>query len=254
MGYKQTIHTTLFDLCIITYSFACVSNQNEWSHIGNQKGRSLDDDTLPQMLSKMPKTTEKIELFDMGIKEIPIDVFKGFSKCDTLDLGINKISELKPGAFRGLDKLRSLILWSNQIQILVNNTFFGVNNIQYVSLESNEIHCIQTNAFVGLVKLRSLNLKWNCISFLSQNMLANLPRLHDLCVQQNRLTALHPSIFEFQQSSFQLRVEGNSLNCATLLSLESEGVLSEFQLVRQCKQKSGEHFMTHGPFGQNVFF
>ncbi len=227
----------LLGFCIISKSTGCGPQ--------NRNGLTTEDNTLPKILKKIPKTSKKIELYQNNIEEIPINVFVGFSQCKKLDLGINYISEIQPGAFHGLKSLIVLYLWNNEIQVLASNTFRGAKNIQSLSLQKNKIHTIHRHAFKGLKNLRKLNLIQNKISVLNPQIFQDLHRFSHLQIKENSLTILSCSLFDDQPRPFKLDLgeKGNHLDCPAILWLKYQNISFEPKLLKLCQGQSGYYCM-----------
>ena len=79
-------------------------------------------------------------------------MFLGLSRCRTLFLNDNNISEVEIGAFNGLASLTTLRLYDNKLERLYANMFFDLRTLRTLELDSNRISQIEPGSFKWINK------------------------------------------------------------------------------------------------------
>ena len=181
----------------------------------------LNNDYVERLKSKTFTNLCQLQRLDLSgneIRNLGRNVFakhKGGSKSSLikLDLGYNKLVELKKKTFSGLNQLEMLFLNDNQLAKIHQNSFSGSNynlgNLLILDLTHNQIRSLKEDTFTGLDRLEVLLLGSNQLDRIRPNVFsANLVRL-DLSF--NRLEDLGSDVFSRLSRLQVLRLNNNEI-------------------------------------------
>lgn len=116
-------------------------------------------------INTVPELTLKLE--HNQLTELPIDIFKGLTNLQGIDLSNNRLTQLPPTIFSGLNNLRDLSLTSNLLTQLPPNIFNGLNNLILLSIDHNyQLIQLPMGIFNGLNNLDKLFLGNNGFTYL----------------------------------------------------------------------------------------
>ena len=175
--------------------------------------------------------TSYVNLRKRTFTSVPIDRIP--HDVTTLNLKVNKISELQSNVFRRYTLLKKLYLSNNIIDTISNSAFNGSTRLKYLYLENNKLTEV---SFLGYISenIREINLNGNqdlqAVNF-SGHELPNLaklqlyntgltkmpevisraPNLVLLDVQNNHIQTIHDGYFGLLQNLKTLKVSNNDL-------------------------------------------
>ena len=127
---------------------------------------------------------------EMDLAEVPSNIP---SNTTVLDLSHNNITVLKADSFNNLTDLREL------------------------RLSHNHLREIQNGSLNGLVNLRILSLSFNCLTLLKPGTFSRLTSLKRLLIDHNPVPSIDPALFDGLPRPLEISVEGNPLECNTVL-------------------------------------
>ncbi|XP_076841129.1 vasorin a [Brachyhypopomus gauderio] len=138
----------------------------------------------------VPSSTQKLYVFQNGIRSLKQQDFLGLAKLEMLDLSQNKLAEIPDGVFSSLTSLHNMDLSSNSITHITRDSFAGLVKLERLYLHNNNIQIIHSAAFRGLEHLLELKLQGNQISVLPA---LQLPKLLLLDLSFNSIPAPGPA-------------------------------------------------------------
>ena len=103
-----------------------------------------------------------------------------------LDLGENRISQLREGDFDGLKELHGLRVSGNALTEIGKGLFANSSNLHVLNLARNRLAKVEQGSFDGLVELRALRLDNNALADIN-GLVSSLEKLKWLNVSSNRL-------------------------------------------------------------------
>ena len=128
---------------------------------------------------------------------ITANVFSGLpDDLQSLDLGLNGLTELPPGVFDGLANLTSLDLSDIYFHELPPGVFDGLTNLPSLDLDGKGLRRLLPGAFDGLTSLQSLDLSDNYLTELPPGVFDGLANLQWLNLGHNYLTEFPPGVFD----------------------------------------------------------
>ena len=138
---------------------------------------------------------------EKGIESLRVNDFAGLTNLDTLNLGVNELTELPTGVFAGLTNLVTLHLSDNRL---------------------TEVHA---GEFAGLTKLTNFSVADNQLTEIPGDLFAGQPYLDSIRIRNNRLSTLPDGLFAGRASPGLLFVDGNTVDPLPLtVTLEPVGL------------------------------
>ncbi|KAF4116339.1 slit homolog 2 protein [Onychostoma macrolepis] len=128
-----------------------------------------------------------------------------------LDLGGNKLKEIRSRAFAGLWSLRILVLSDSSIQALQTQAFFSLSFLEKLDMSRNNLTQIPPNFSESLSSLRELRLDHNALVLLKPPGLEHLENLEKLDLSHNHIRSLVPGAFRGLSRLRHLYLQGNLL-------------------------------------------
>lgn len=119
--------------------------------------------SFTQLPSKIPTTTELLDLSNNQISIIPEQSLSRNRKLRVLLLQNNNITVLEHGCFSPLEFLQKLDLSSNQISSLSEGFSLGLVFLRELQLAHNRLTTLDSRSFLHLDGLQRLNLTGNII-------------------------------------------------------------------------------------------
>ncbi|XP_078087205.1 toll-like receptor 22 [Mustelus asterias] len=145
-------------------------------------------------------------------------IFRSCVHLETLDLSVNKLSNISSSSFSHSLALRRLFLASNELTV-VPNAISRASNLERLDLSFNQIGHIHSHDFATLGKLKKLLLVGNKITRIESTSFSGLFQLTELQLGENYLL----EIASFSSSLKRLRVL--SLRCNKLNFIEKHTFL-----------------------------
>ena len=138
---------------------------------------------------------------EKGIESLRVNDFAGLTNLDTLNLGVNELTELPTGVFAGLTNLVTLHLSDNRL---------------------TEVHA---GEFAGLTKLTNFSVADNQLTEIPGDLFAGQPYMASIRIRNNRLSTLPDGLFAGRASPGLLFVDGNTVDPLPLtVTLEPVGL------------------------------
>ncbi len=128
---------------------------------------------------------ESLSLEENELEEVPAAV-GSLQKLRTLDLGENKIRDLREGDFSGLGSLYGLRLSGNELTSIRRGVLSNATGLHVLNLARNDISEIEQGAFERLSELRALRLDNNELTDIN-GVVSGLGKLQWLNVSSNAL-------------------------------------------------------------------
>uniref|UniRef100_A0A8C4Q199 Toll-like receptor 21 n=1 Tax=Eptatretus burgeri TaxID=7764 RepID=A0A8C4Q199_EPTBU len=125
-----------------------------------------------------------------------LKTFYSMKSLKILDLGGNRVKEIKTKAFHGLTNLKKLYLDRNRLTRLDYRWFAHLKNLNVLDLAINELHFHYGESISPFRYLRHLSMlkiysqQKEGMEFIPKNFFNGLHFLHILYIQNNKLTAL----------------------------------------------------------------
>ncbi|XP_021327091.2 uncharacterized protein si:ch211-237i5.4 [Danio rerio] len=147
-----------------------------------------------------------------------------------LDLGGNRLTEIRSRAFAGLWSLRILVLSDSNIQALQSQAFFSLSFLEKLDMSHNNLTQIPPNFSESLSSLRELRLDHNALQLLKPPGLEHLENLAKLDLSHNHIQSLEPGAFRGLSRLRHLYLQGNHLDVIRDRSLTMLPALEVLQL------------------------
>lgn len=158
---------------------------------------------------------EKLVIIE-AVDSIPAGIFAGLQRLDTLMLGRNGITGIRPGVFEGLTNLRKLSMRFNEgLTTLLPGVLSALTSLERLDLRNNDLRTLPLGVFDGLPRLESLLLADNSLSKLEVGLFDGLPSLDYLWLSDNLLTDLKPGVFRDLPRLRVILLDGNRLTALT---------------------------------------
>ena len=141
---------------------------------------------LPEGLFGDTPNLEDLSLENNRLEAVPRSVSLDAKKLRTLDLGENRIGQLREGDFDGLKELYGLRVSGNALAEIGKGHFANSSNLHVLNLARNKLAKIEQGSFDGLVELRALRLDNNVLADIN-GLVSSLEKLKWLNVSSNRL-------------------------------------------------------------------
>ncbi|KAL1516520.1 hypothetical protein ABEB36_000427 [Hypothenemus hampei] len=181
-----------------TFNFFCWKNSSIGVHINNQPTRA------PSIHFNVASISYELVELDLGHNQI-LDLgysFENLEKLRTLNIGFNRLNNLKYINLKWLFRLQKLNLTNNQLKIFDNRVFFNKSQLTEVDLSFNELNNFEAS---NVPQLQLLDLSFNNLSGLSLKNLTALNRLNIRCNQLTGFVVDVPNLLE-------LNLAGNRFN------------------------------------------
>ena len=140
--------------------------------------------------------------FNEGLTKLPLGLFDGLVKLDTLSLKSNGIETLEPGLFDGLIELDGLSLSGNKLKTLKPGVFGGLAELKQLVLNENELRSLKPGLFDGFSKLTLMSLSDNRLATVHPNLFRGLDSLKAVDLGGNELTTIDASLFDGQRNRY----------------------------------------------------
>ena len=141
---------------------------------------------LPEGLFVATPNLEDLSLENNLLEAVPRSVSTDAKRLRTLDLGENRISQLREGDFDGLKELHGLRVSGNALTEIGKGLFANSSNLHVLNLARNRLAKVEQGSFDGLVELRALRLDNNALADIN-GLVSSLEKLKWLNVSSNRL-------------------------------------------------------------------
>ena len=110
-----------------------------------------------------------------------------------------------------------LDLSHNNITVLKVDSFHNLTDLRELHLSYNHLRDIQNGSLNGLVNLQILSLSFNCLMLLKPGTFPGLTLLKRLLIDHNPVPSIDPALFEGLPWPLEISMEGNPLECDTVL-------------------------------------
>ncbi|XP_063707952.1 protein slit [Culicoides brevitarsis] len=141
--------------------------------------------SLTYIPSKLPTTTEKLDLHNNEIVYLAEDGISLLSKLRVLRINNNKIISIPENFLSMSSSLLRLDISYNKIEMISRNTFKGPKALRSLHLDNNLIQCIHGSTFKDLAELEILTLNNNSLSTIKEESLKGLVKLRTLRLSEN---------------------------------------------------------------------
>ncbi|TKS66356.1 Leucine-rich repeat-containing protein 4C [Collichthys lucidus] len=165
-----------------------------------------------QLPSRVPATTELLDLSDNNISVIPERSFSKNRKLRILLLQNNNISVIEDGGFSQLEFLQKLDLSWNRISALTKGFSIGLTFLRELQLAHNCLTSLDSQTFLHLDSLQRLNLTSNSIHTIQVRSFSSMSTLRQLHLENNQLISLKSGIFSMLRSLEVLNLARNKVN------------------------------------------
>ena len=128
-----------------------------------------------------------------GLSEVPGDIPP---ETETLVLTGNNISSVEPGSFKNLTGCKELDLGENRIANLKAEMWEGLMSLEQLGLYFNPLNRINPGDFQMLSSLLSLDLSYCWLTELHMGMFHGLGKLKELTVIGNHIVVIQPGFFK----------------------------------------------------------
>ncbi|KAK7167388.1 hypothetical protein R3I94_001702 [Phoxinus phoxinus] len=152
--------------------------------------------------------SDLVDCHARGFEDIPHGLPHG---TWLLDLGGNKLTEIRSRAFAGLWSLRILVLSDSSIQVLHTQAFFSLSFLEKLDMSRNNLTKIPPNFSESLSSLRELRLDHNALVLLKRPGLEHLENLEKLDLSHNHIQSVEPGAFRGLSRLRHLYLQGNHL-------------------------------------------
>lgn len=139
----------------------------------------------------------------------PRDIF-------SMDLSINRISDIDNGAFERFQNLRVLRMRGNSLREITASQFKGLMMLEELDLSWNAINSIDRDALRHMEHLKTIDLSGNCLYNLRPYIFFRNVRLININLSRNFLNHL-PTLMPFSQHINNLNVTDNQFSNLTSL-------------------------------------
>ncbi|XP_022073563.2 LOW QUALITY PROTEIN: TLR4 interactor with leucine rich repeats [Acanthochromis polyacanthus] len=167
---------------------------------------------LTEPPSRVPSTTELLDLSDNLISSITTSSFSSNRKLRVLLLQSNNISLVEDGSFSQLEFLQKLDLSWNRISSLTEGFSVGLVFLRELQLSHNRLTSLDSRSFLHLDGLQRLNLSSNSIHSIQVRSFSPMSALRQLHLQDNQLGSLKSGIFSMLRSLEVLNLAGNRIS------------------------------------------
>ena len=128
------------------------------------KGYLLNGNLLEELPAEFFAHTPGLTLLDVSENRLQRWSSLHLTKLKTLDLGMNRISQLPADAFQGLTALKTLRLNNNQLSGLPEKIFQNLTALEKLDLGLNDLSELPEKIFQNLTALKTLWLYGNPLS------------------------------------------------------------------------------------------
>lgn len=163
--------------------------------------------------------TANVNWMGRRLESINSTTFESLDKPRTasLELSINRISEISNGTFQSFRSLRILTMRVNNLSNLNSSTFGGLMMLEELDLSRNMISDVERDVFRSMVNLHTIDLSANCMLQLPNYLFFRNVRLINIYLKHNHLVTL-PILMPAQQFIESLNVSGNGFTNMTSFS------------------------------------
>ena len=145
--------------------------------------------TLPGNYLKSNTHLTLFKATDMGLTEVPIDLFKTTTQMEYLHLDVNQITTLAEDIFQNLESLRSLNLADNFLSSLSVTIFKDLGSLLYLDLRRNNLSSDIVDTFSPIrSNLKELKLSSNRLRKFDLTQATNFPLITKLLLDQNQIS------------------------------------------------------------------
>ncbi|XP_034563260.1 insulin-like growth factor-binding protein complex acid labile subunit [Notolabrus celidotus] len=144
-----------------------------------------------------------------GLVRLPLSIPHG---TWMMDLGGNRLTEVRSRAFMGLWSLKILLMSNNSIQTLQPQSFSSLHFLERLDLSFNRLRGLPQDFTQSLSSLQQLRLDHNLLQHLDSSSLADLENLRRLDLSYNLLRVIDVRAFSSMSLLSLLNLEGNRLN------------------------------------------
>lgn len=180
--YSNTLHARLFH-SLSSSAHSLIELDLAWNAIDNEKANSLFENCSCYNLAK-------------------------------LNLGFNRLTELKPKWFCHISRLKELNLQHNGLKCIDLSGFECLENLEKLVLEVNKIEMLSEANFSRLKRLKSLSIGWNPIKVFERDVFKGLEKLENLSmknVDNGKFCQITEDFFNGLSNLKKLTLEYNSI-------------------------------------------
>ncbi|XP_072025136.1 uncharacterized protein [Amphiura filiformis] len=161
--------------------------------LGNLSRLLLSNNKITSIPSGVFDNLYHLRMLDLGnnkIRDIRTGTFGQLKNLFRLVLSNNKITQIDPGSFDNLTALSSINLGKNRLESISQDVFSRLGKLSSLDLSNNQLQRVHSRAFQNLNKLGILNLDHNQISQIDDNAFSGLNKLHRLELGWNQIDKL----------------------------------------------------------------
>lgn len=187
-----------------------LSNQTS-GKFENLTGDALDL-AIVNEISEQVKIHHKVELKELMIHRIMKNVFRNFTQLTSINLQMNRISQIEDGSFKENRKLIIIDLSDNNLTKINKKTFHGkLDDLQDLKLNYNLIDSVESGSFDDCPKLEMIELSNNCLQRLGSNLFRKCPELRFARFADNIITEMAHDVFNSKTELKYLDFSSNNL-------------------------------------------
>ncbi|XP_065805786.1 reticulon-4 receptor-like 2 [Labrus bergylta] len=160
----------------------------------------------------IPPSTWMLDLGGNRMTEVRSRSFVGLWSLKILLMSNNSIQTLQPQSFSSLHFLERLDLSFNRLRWLPQDFSQSLSSLQQLQLDHNLLQHLDSAALSDLENLRKLDLSRNLLRVIDVGALSSLSRLSLLNLEGNRLNALKDGLLGRQQSLEKLLLGHNNIS------------------------------------------
>ena len=198
----------------VSLEAAAVSDEgvcNRTPEVSAEIARIAGVGNCAEVTGSMLAGISRLDLVEMGIRQLRRGDFDGLVALEVLDLAANELTGLPLGIFKGLSGLEELFLWRNRLTELRPSTFSYLDELFTLRFDYNELTELPPDLFNGLSNLELLTMRGNQLTSLPKDILSGLSRLDVLIVGDNLLTELPLGLFAETPQLVRIFLDGNRL-------------------------------------------
>ena len=152
-----------------------------------------------------------LEMIKNDLLRLGDNLFENHRQIDTLNFWENKITHVASGAFKGILNLRSLNLGINKLSDIPDLSLVS-DTLVFLNLRRNEItHLSATTLYYSMSVLKWLNLGENKIVHIAMGYFGAFNFLHHLYLWKNQLTEFNPVKLNISTTLTLLELDENNI-------------------------------------------
>ena len=199
------------------------------SKVLNLSNKNLDE-VPPRSILKYVRHINILNLGNNKIKEIKAGAFNDLGNVIKLNLNNNKIKEISVGSFDGLRQLTDLYLENSGIEEIKADAFSDLGNVIKLNLNNNKIKEISAGSFNGLRQLTDLYLENSGIEEIKADAFSDLGNVIKLSLNKNKIKEISAGSFNGLKQLKSLHLFNNEIEEIKAYAFNDLGNLKNLSL------------------------